>query len=140
MDNILGVEELKKSFSELSANLKKRVVRGALKQAIQIVSDEIVPHTPVHLGILKASAETNVKVSSNGERGSASFGYGTQNREALLVEYGHAEIGHEPGKKELGVVAPHPWILPGLDRSIGQAMEAFDKAVEESVINFERAT
>jgi hypothetical protein len=136
---ILGVDELKQAFSDLSARLKKSVIRGGLTKAIAVVAAEIVPHTPTKLGLLKSSAETKVRVSSNGLTGSATLGYGSQSRIAILVEYGHADVGHLPDKKQLGVVNPEPWILPGLDRSINPAMAVFDEAVEESVINFERA-
>jgi hypothetical protein len=138
-DNIIGVDEVTAMFKDLSASLKKKVIRGALKQAIQLVSDEVVPATPVHLGLLKSSAETKVTVSENGLKGKATFGYGDQNQLALFIEYGWNLTSHEAeGHKVIKAIPPAPWILPGFDHALPAAMEVFDDAVALATVAYER--
>ena len=125
-------------FDDLSNRMKKRAIRAGLKAAIDIVEAEILPNTPVNDGILKENAVTHVRTNGNKIMGMATFGYGGQSREALLVEYGHKVVGHEPDKKELGSEEPKPWIMPGWDKAMPAALEAFEDAISVEVVNAQK--
>ena len=47
----------------------------------------------------------------------------------MWVEYGHAMVGHRPGKKDLGTIPPHPFMRPGFDASADAAVDAFAESL-----------
>jgi hypothetical protein len=59
-----------------------------------------------------------------------------QDLKALLVEYGHRMIGHEPNKEQIagpntpgGEVVPHPFLRPAVEDSWEQAVRVFGETL-----------
>lgn len=148
---VLDAEEVSKMFSDMDKRLKRQVLRRALVAAMAIIKTEIENACPVQTdtepgsdalppGALKAAIRVRTSTSSDGLKGSSRLDFGDQNIIAARVEHGHLLFGHLPGHKDLGVVVPHPFIWPAVDRSLDKAMAAYQAAVEEALIEREGIT
>ena len=73
-----------------------------------------------------------VTLDSTFRGGFAEVGFGKQAYVARFVEYGHRQVSHGDSKqtrKELGQVAPHPFMRPAADAVGEEALDAFVSAV-----------
>ena len=135
---ILGVDAVVKMFGSLPDKLKQLVVRDALKRAVSLIAAAIQDATPEGHGLLKAAIKTKVRVASDGQSATGTISFGDMSLIAARVEFGHVQFSHvAQGHKEVGIVAPAPFIFIALDRALPEAMAVFDEALALSTINFE---
>ena len=126
-------------FDGMQARLKRQVLRRALVAAINVIADEVRNACPDVTGVMQASLGTKVSTSSDGLKGSARIIW--NNDQGIIVArvcFGHVNIGHEPGLKNLGsVTPPADFFWPAVDRSLDRALAAYSAAVEEALIERE---
>jgi hypothetical protein len=103
------------------------VIKAALALRIPISDEETA-------GDLRAALMSAVTLDAQFRGGVAEVGFGTkQGHIANFVEYGHRMVGHKPGKKELGMVAAHPFMRPAAEVSADAAIDAFADSLEATL-------
>jgi HK97 gp10 family phage protein len=128
---IKGLAELRATLLSLPEKIQHRILRKSLQAGINVLGNAIKERTPVDSGLTKESVGTVVKVSDRQSGGVAVVGFGEQGFRARQVEFGHREVSHTG--KEIGHVAPHPWIRPSFDASAPAALDAFVETVRASL-------
>jgi HK97 gp10 family phage protein len=129
---VSGIEETCAMLEAAPRNIAKAAFARALAAAAVPVVKALEARTPADTGKLKASIVTDVAVDAAGGGGIASIGFGKQGHVANFVEYGHRMVSHKPHKKEIGTVAPHPFMRPAAAAAAEPAIDAFCESVRES--------
>jgi len=107
-------------------------VVAALEIATPIMADGSIHHRPP-AGALKAHVITEIALLQDGTGGRAQIGFGRFGFYARMVEYGHRMIGHNPKKRSLGAVSPHPFMGPVVAETADAAVDAFAKSIADSL-------
>jgi hypothetical protein len=134
---VLDAKEVTALFDSMRARMKRAVLRKALVAAINILADAIRNACPDDgTGALKASIKTLVSTDSSGLKGSAKIVWADgQGIIAARVEFGHANVGHQPELKLLdSVTEPHPFIFPACDLALPKALAVYQATVESELI------
>jgi hypothetical protein len=126
---ITGIEECCRMLSAAP----KAAIPGALLHGLSaagaVIEEAIDIRVPVKAGELKTDLDMTVTLDSDFRGGVVAVGFGAEGYKARWVEYGHHQIGHRPGKKDLGEVEPHPFMRPAADTCAESAIDAFVDAV-----------
>jgi HK97 gp10 family phage protein len=119
---IRGLREIMDGLNKLPDRLRRNLVNGAVLAGARSLRDSARARAPERTGTLKKSIKA--------QRGRAKSSTQVVARcvatdpVAHLVEYGHVMRGHRPDKKDLGEVAPHPFMRPALDEGGPAAIQA----------------
>ena len=134
---IPGLAELQKLLDELPAKIEKNIVRGALRAAAKVVSEEAKSLCPVGSGALRDSIHISVryrngKVQANISAGNKTAFYahmvefGTarhlikpKNRKSLFLAGVFKELVDHPGAKK------QPFMRPAIDGKANAAVSTF---------------
>lgn len=134
-------------FDELR---RRAAVTKGLRAGIKVFKTALVAACPPEYeksaftkkyGSLKSNIKYTIRVSDNGQSGTARLGFGKLNIVAYWVEYGHKILGHISAllpnaklKVRLKVenVPPHPFVRPVFDTTAEAAIAAFKEAVIKS--------
>src|ERR1700689_2301595 len=105
---VTGLNECAHMMEDAPRNIVTLGYSRALTAATYVVAEAVISRTPVEHGDLAKALVINVKVDPPpAAKGAvAELGFGKQDHIAMWVEYGHAMVGHKPGKKSLGNVPP----------------------------------
>jgi len=122
---ITGVEEVQKMLAEAPRVAVANGFLKALQAGAQVIQEAVAARTPVDTGKMRDALLTDITIDSSLRGGHAAIGFGKEGHKANFVEYGHRMIGHKPNKKEIGTVAPHPFMRPAAAVSADAAIEAF---------------
>ncbi len=131
--SVLGLDDVSALLGAAPKQIVKAAFARALAAAAALVASELDARTPKHTGDLRAHLVTDIAIDAEGRGGTAQVGFGKEGWKARLVETGHRMIGHQPDKKDLGVVAPHPFMGPAAIASADEATEAFAETLSESL-------
>ena len=132
---VSGIEEACAMLDRVpKETVKVGFMRGLSAAAVPIV-ENLEALTPVRKGKLKRALRTDVAIDADGKGGVASINFGNQGHVANFLEYGHRMIGHKPTKKELGEVAPQPFMRPAAADAADDAVEAFAEALTETLVS-----
>jgi HK97 gp10 family phage protein len=130
---VSGIEEVCAALDKMPQRLVKGAYAKALTAASVPVVEALTARTPVDTGDLAAHIKTDIAINAQGKGGRVQVGFGTKGHVARFVEFGHHMIGHEPTKKELGTVQPHPFMRPATETAADAAVEAFADSIRASV-------
>jgi HK97 gp10 family phage protein len=133
---ISGIAETAAMLDELPRYIVLHGFNEGLHAAAEVIEREMRPRIPVHEGELKAALMHEVTLDSNYRGGIASVGFGNMGMRAFWVEFGHAMVGHKPGKKALGQVPAHPFMRPAVFASQEAAIDAFAASIRKTVEEF----
>lgn len=136
---ITGLDQVQKALRELPAKVVVTSYAKALDRAAGVIAAEVTARaealpesgsdTPLSEHVI-----TKTEVDTNQRGGAAAVGFDSsqddrtgipQDLKALLVEMGHRMLTHQPGKKEVGHVAPHPFVRPAFEATADKAIEVF---------------
>ena len=128
---VTGLNECVQMMEDAPGNIVALGYARATNAAMNVVAEAVISRTPVEHGDLAKALVINVKVDPppSAKGGAAELGFGKQDHIAMWVEYGHAMVGHRPGKKDLGTIPPHPFMRPGFDASADAAVDAFAESL-----------
>jgi hypothetical protein len=142
---ITGIEETMEMLKSAPRTVVASGFVRALSAAANVMADEIERRCPektedvggiLDKGELRDSIVVAVELDSQLRGGVGYAGFSTSNGAdfvAQLLEYGHRLIGHKPGKKPLGFVAPTPFIRPAFEFSAEAAVDAFSDSLRTTV-------
>ena len=101
---VTGLNECVQMMEDAPGNIVALGYARATNAAMNVVAEAVISRTPVEHGDLAKALVINVKVAPppSAKGGVAELGFGKQDHIAMWVEYGHAMVGHRPGKKDLG--------------------------------------
>ena len=128
-----GLEETFALLKDAPRNLVARGFRRGLQAAGNVIGAELAKRTPQREGKLIRSIKTDITLDSQFRGGEVDINFGAQGYKAAWVEYGHRMVGHKPGKKLLGEVAPHPFMRPAANAAGGAAVDAFEAELEQTI-------
>jgi len=133
---VYDAKEVTDMFNNMQNRLRRAVLRKALVEAMAVIRTEVENACPDDgTGALKASIRVRVSTSSDGLRGSSRLDFGDQNLIAARTEWGHVMVTHiDQGHKAVGVVPPHPFIWPAVDRALPKALEVYSATIESELI------
>lgn len=134
-----GVDELARAWRDAPQKLIPQALLEGFKAAGWVLMGAIEARTPVGGKIVNGASTTGgdlisdldmtIQLDDDFRGGVVKVGFGKdQGYKASWVEYGHRMIGHKPGKKDLGVVQPHPFMRPAAETAAESAVEAFTEA------------
>lgn len=141
---VTGLAEVQEMLATAPKEIVARGYLRALQAGADVIADEVEVRTPIKAedtggmldkGVLRESLMIQVTLDSQFRGGVAEVGFGKNGVVANWVEYGHRMVGHAPGKKEKGVVPPHPFMRPAADASADRAIEAFANSIAQTVKN-----
>jgi HK97 gp10 family phage protein len=135
---ITGLQEVQQMLKDAPRIVVASAFVNALDAGAQVIKAALAPRIPVSdeetAGELKAALMSTVTLDPQLRGGVAEVGFGTkQGHIANFVEYGHRMVGHKPGKIELGMVSPHPFMRPAAEVSADAAIEAFADTLETTL-------
>ena len=130
---VKGVEDTCKGLDQLPRSMVKHAFAKALAATSVPVVRALQARTPKLTGDLVEHITTEISIDAQGRGGRADTGFGKEGWKARLVEYGHRMVGHKPDKKEVGVVAPHPFMGPATVDAAEASVEAFDESLQDSI-------
>jgi hypothetical protein len=147
---IEGIDALVTFFDKEPMELRSKVIGKALQSSVEPLKQAVISKTPIgtipHEGKpiltedgsysiqlynhLRDAATTWIGVTPHG--GTAKVGFGDMGYIARWLEYGHQDIGHKPGLKDLGSFTdPHPFMRSAVANVAETCVEAFAEAVRE---------
>jgi hypothetical protein len=138
---ITGLAEVQQTLRNMPRTLAAQAFFDALRAGVEPIMREVAARTPEASEGEHKEDQTHlidalmceIEIDSQGRGGHAAVGFGREGRKALWVEYGHNLVGHEPGKKLIGSVAPHPFMRPAADASADEAIAAVARVLESKV-------
>jgi len=143
--NVVGIQDVQRMLREAPKNIVARGFIKALDAAGTVILEEVDMRTPIRLatdtgdivvegGDLKAAIMKEVQLDANYRGGFVNIGFGKeQGHIALWVEYGHRLVTR--GRhRQIGTVAPHPFMRPGLDAAYDRAIEAFARSLAATIM------
>ena len=138
---IEGLNELLATVESLPKNIANKALRKGLEAGATVMGKEVQARVPVGpaskrneaYGHLRDSVGIAVTIPRDGFHGFGNVGFGDKDYLAKWVEFGHRQIGHKPGKKDLGFVGAHPMLRPAFDASSEPAFDAFVAEVKKAV-------
>ncbi|SRR5216684_818579 len=133
VSRIIGIEDVCKMLREAPKIIVATGFLKALNAGAQEINRELNIREPVREGKLKAARMMEITLDNQLRGGLARIGYGKMGQRALWVEYGHRMIGHKPGKKAEGMIAPHPFMRVAFDSSAERAIAAFADSLAQTV-------
>lgn len=109
-----------------------RIIEGALWELCPEREENARDEDKIHV---RESIMDMIEIDSRFRGAAAAIGFGNMSHVALWLEYGHRMVGHLPNKKQLGTVAPHPFIRRAFDESADAAIAAFANVLESELRN-----
>lgn len=131
--DISGIDEVIDSLERAPRTIVKAAFAKSLAAAAVPVVRALEPNIPTDTGDLKDHLMTDIEIAANGEGGRAQIGFGKEGWKARLVETGHREVTHKPAKKEIGAVAPHPFMAPAAVIAADESTQRFTETLSESL-------
>ncbi len=132
---IRGIEDVCEALDSAPTILRGLAIVKGLRAGADVIEEFVtgamIANIEEHTGKLLADLGSTVDVLTNGDdvSGVAMIGFShDQGAIARWVEWGHRAIGHLPGKRDLGVVKPHPFMRPAADSGWEAAVDAFEEA------------
>ena len=126
---IEGLEEACGMLTEAPGQVVPGALLHGLTAAGDVIEEYIAGRTPDKTGEMLVDLGYTVTLDANFRGGEVAVGFGDQGYKAAWVEYGHRMIGHKPGKKDEGMVQPHPFMRPAAEAATEPALDAFEDAV-----------
>jgi HK97 gp10 family phage protein len=123
---VKGDRELAKLLFELPAELRRNVMRDAIRPAADLVYNAIHPRIPVRTGKLKASLETR-ETQIRGEPSAVvlfSRKGGKVGRRAHFTEYGTVHVRAQPA------------FVPGVEASEAEAARTVEERVTAAIFAY----
>jgi len=129
---IEGIDEVCRLFEEAPRRAIPTALLRGLAAGGRVIEETMAGLAPDRTGELLADLATVVTLDSEMRGGVAAVGFSHGGSDlhgygmdyvARFVEYGHRLVGHKPLKKELGQVAPHPFMRPAAESSAEAAMD-----------------
>ena len=139
---ITGLEQVQRNLAEAPAHIVASSYTKALDAGIKVIEAEVAARTPVQVedyglhqesGSLLDHIMTTVEIDSSLRGGVAKVGFGKYGQVANWVEYGHRQVTHQPGKREVGFTPAHPFMRPALAAAADAAIEAFAETLAASL-------
>lgn len=130
---IEGLDAACKQLEEFPTVVVRRCYREALDAACVPMLQALESRIPEHTGDLRAHIVFAITIDPDGRGGTAAIGFGSAGAKAQWVEYGHRMVGHKPDLKELGQVAPHPFMRIAFEEAGQATIDAFVERVLELV-------
>jgi len=145
--SIEGIEEAVAMLERAPKAIVANAYLKALQAGSNVIRDALEARTPydplatanrVHggRGALRENVKTDIQLDSQFRGGSADIGFGSLGHIALWVEYGHWMVGHSKIKgrrKQLGEVAPQPFMRPATDAAAEPSIDAFADSLRKSM-------
>jgi HK97 gp10 family phage protein len=136
-----GLAEVQRALREAPRTLVLRSFARALSAGAGVIEAELAVRTPIGdettnnelLGHLVDNITSEVKVDTQGRGGTARVGFGKKGYVARWLEYGHRQVSHQPGKRQVGRTAAHPFMRPAVTASAEGAIEAFQNVLSEDL-------
>ena len=140
---VTGVPECLTALNDFPAVLVAHAWLRGLQAAAAVMRNELEIRTPYSgesvsgrtartgignwgRGALRENIETKIVLDSQLRGGYAEVSFGKLSSIARWVEYGHRNVGHRPGMKDLGTMTlPHPFIRPAFEAGVNKSIEAF---------------
>lgn len=126
-----GIEETLAAFDALSDELAHAALQTALIAAAVPMMETLAVNTPVDTGELLKDMAMSLKVE--GKEGEVQIGFPHFPHLVRWLEYGHREVGHEPGLKELGQAQSEPFMRPTEEEAAEASIEAFKTSLDASI-------
>lgn len=144
---ITGLDQVQRALKDLPAQIVVKSYAKALDRAAGVVAAEVAARAEAlsESGSdtrLSEHVITKVEVDTNKRGGAASVGFDSTQDErtgkpmdsiASWVEFGHRQVTHKPGSKEVGHVPEHPFVRPAFDSSADKATQVFAETLIEGL-------
>jgi len=138
-----GLDDLKRSLSDLSKNQSARILNKALAAGCEVFRDDEVercperPDLPSGTALPPGDLKRDVDIKhKRGARALWAVGPGFYGKQAHLVEFGHDMVvggkKHSGGQK-VGRVPPHPYIRPAYEAGIQPAIDVIRQTVADEL-------
>jgi len=148
---ITGIDELVSFFEKEPQELRTKVIGKALQSSVEPLKASVASKTPISdiphasepttnedgtvsiqlFRHLRDAVTTWIGVTPNG--GTAKVGFGDMGHIARWLEYGHQDIGHKPGLKDLGTFTdPHPFMRAAAENVAETCIETFAETFAET--------
>jgi HK97 gp10 family phage protein len=133
---IKGLKELEDELKKLPAKARAKIARKALKEAGEMMKQEVISRTPRKDGFLQASIRS--KVTVNNKREQVQIIAGNENAwYAHLIEYGFTHTGHGPKNQRKptsrGQVEGKAFLRGSAEAKFDSTVDIFEKTVIETV-------
>lgn len=136
---IKGLGELRDQLKALPGKTRARIAKKALKEAAELIRQEVVARTPRKDGFLQASIKTKVSVSAKREQAQITAG-DARAWYAHLIEYGFVHTGHGRKKSDRkptsrGRVEGKAFMRGSAEAKFEPTVDVFEKTVIETLEN-----
>jgi Bacteriophage HK97-gp10, putative tail-component len=140
--SVEGLEQTQRMLKDAPKTLVARGFVKALSAAANVLADAVERETPVKVrdtgglldrGVLRESLMIAVELDGALHGGAAYVGFGKNGIVALWIEYGHVLTTHRPVKHPIKFVPANPFMRTALGSSWEQAVDAFARALGETV-------
>lgn len=131
-----GAEALKRQFSALPDRMRTRVLKGAVRDAAEVIKAEAASRVPVgETGNLAGSLVVKAGKPSRTFAGAA-VGHTRKGAHAHLVEFGtqpHAIVMSKGGIVQHPGSRPRPYLFPAFELKKGEARKVIESALQEAI-------
>lgn len=130
-----GLKELEEELKKLPVRTRVKIARKALKEAGELMKQEVVSRTPRKAGFLQASIRAKISVNDKREQVQIIAGDHVA-WYAHLVEYGFVHTGHGLKKSDRkptsrGRVEGRAFLRNSAEARFDSTVDIFQKTVEE---------
>jgi hypothetical protein len=141
-----GLAEADIMLRRAPADLVSAGFEKALAAACEVLKEEIRPRTPSDPeavdnpahggeGALVDHLDSFIELNDGLTGGTGEVGFGDLGHVALWNEFEHREVGHRPGRAQLGTTQPKPFMRPAFDAAESRAIDAFADSLIETIKN-----
>ena len=137
--DVRGIPEVQRNLSAFPRLLVLQCFRKALSRAAGVFEEELRRRAPEtdystssdEYGHLVDNIMSTVTLDTQARGGGARVSFGDKTFVAYLVEFGHRMVTHKG--KQVGDVAPHPFIRAAFESAADRALEVFTEEVQATL-------